>query len=272
MPTIAEIKSELESLGIKPNQKMGQNFLLNPVVCQTIVHGLNGKPGDTVLEIGPGLGILTDALLESNAKVIAVEKDYILASFLKKKYLGNANIEIIEGDILSFNPNTYNLTPNTFSVAGNIPYYLTSHIIRLVFENWPLPSSMALTVQLEVAQRITAKPPDMNMLGVLSKYYANVRIAQKISSGNFYPKPDVTSAVVVFETLQPRLDDAKRKRLFQLAAAGFSHNRKQLVNNFMHGLKISRPEAESLIQKAGLDPHQRAETLTIDDWVRLACA
>lgn len=271
-PTIRnKITAELARLGIQPDKAMGQNFLIEPLVYQAIIHHLAPAENDVVVEVGPGLGTLTEYLAQTPAaKIIAVEKDRELAAFLKNKFAGHSRIDVLEDDILAFKAESFQLKAGGYLLVGNIPYYLTSHLIRTVLENWPRPKRLVFTVQLEVAQRMTAKPPHSNMLAVLCQYYCHVYIPQKVGAGSFYPRPTVSSAIVVMETKDLAEDDRTRRLLFKLASAGFSHNRKQLVNNLSESLKIAKSKVDDLLRKAGFDPRIRAETLSIEDWLKLS--
>ena len=278
---LSEIKNNLFDLGADPKKSLGQNFLVNPLVYESIVYHLDPQPDETIVEIGPGLGTLTRHLAAKSSKIIAVEKDSAFVSHLRKKYPNNGNVSIIEDDILRWSPpavfssaaslSTHHspLITSGYSVVGNLPYYLSSHLLRIIFEAWPMPRRLVFMLQLEVAQRITRRPPNMSMLSVLCQYYCTVRIAQKVPSGDFYPRPKVNSAIAVFDPLPPRLTDPERIQFFKLASAGFSQNRKQLVNNLSRELKIDRKTVLEKFTQAGFDPRRRAETLTIEDWVSL---
>ena len=247
------------SYGTKPNKTLGQHFLSNTAVLKSIVEAVQIAPRDMVLEVGPGTGTLTDELLAAGARVIAVEKDGTLVAKLKEKYRDNKNIEIVEEDILNFDPIPYTLTPKTYKLVGNIPYYLTSHLIRTIFETWPMPALMVLMVQKEVAKRITATPPNMNMLAVLAQYYSAPSIVRIVKRGNFSPMPKVDSAIVRFVPHhETRI--MKHETFFEIASKGFRHPRKKLSNNL----------PQEVLEKGGIDPNRRAETLTIEEWITLA--
>jgi len=270
MNLLSIIKKELNILGIKPKKSLGQNFLVNKNVYQKIITALEIKKGDKIIEIGPGLGTLTSFLAESRAKVIAVEKDHKLVDYLKNKFANQKNVTIIEDDILRFDPKNYKLKAKSYKLVGNIPYYLTSHLLRLIFEKWPSPKIVALTLQKEVAQRIVAKPPNMSLLAVSVQYYSRPGIVDYIPRRSFYPAPDVDSAIIKlvpqeqFATYQENT-----KNFFRIVRAGFSGKRKQLINSLARGLKIKKDTIESKLKAAGVDPRRRAETLTLEEWQKI---
>lgn len=270
MNLLSIIKKEQNILGIKPKKSLGQNFLVNKNVYQKIITALEIKKGDKIIEIGPGLGTLTSFLAESRAKVIAVEKDHKLVDYLKNKFANQKNVTIIEDDILRFDPKNYKLKAISYKLVGNIPYYLTSHLLRLIFEKWPCPKTVVLTLQKEVAQRIVAKPPNMSLLAVSVQYYSKPEIIDYIPRRSFYPAPEVDSAII---KLVPREQfvtyQENTKNFFRIVRAGFSGKRKQLINSLARGLKIKKDTIESKLKAAGVDPRRRAETLTLEEWQKI---
>jgi len=264
------IKKELNALDIKPKKSLGQNFLINEGIYKKIVAALEIKGDDTIIEVGPGLGTLTEYLAESGAKIIAVEKDRKFAAYLKNKFPDRKNVRIIEGDILKFNPAYYQLQTINYKVVGNIPYYLTSHLLRIVLEKWPRPRLVVLMLQKEVAQRIIAKPPDMSLLAVSVQYYAKPEITNYVSAGSFYPPPKVDSAIIKLEIRNQKIENRKNdKEFFRVVRAGFSGKRKQLANNLSAGLKLSKKEIELKLLAVDVDPRRRAETLTVEEWQKI---
>jgi 16S rRNA (adenine1518-N6/adenine1519-N6)-dimethyltransferase len=270
MNLLSIIKKEQNILGIKPKKSLGQNFLVNKNVYQKIITALEIKKGDKIIEIGPGLGTLTSFLAESRAKVIAVEKDHKLVDYLKNKFANQKNVTIIEDDILRCDPKNYKLKAISYKLVGNIPYYLTSHLLRLIFEKWPCPKTVVLTLQKEVAQRIVAKPPNMSLLAVSVQYYSKPEIIDYIPRRSFYPAPEVDSAII---KLVPREQfvtyQENTKNFFRIVRAGFSGKRKQLINSLARGLKIKKDTIESKLKAAGVDPRRRAETLTLEEWQKI---
>lgn len=265
----------LKQYGLRPDKKLGQNFLQDPFALESIAAAAGIQPADTVLEIGPGLGSLTRYLAVSAREVVAVELDPDLIPPLEAVTKPYDNIQIIHGDILKLSPRELIQKPG-YLVVANIPYYITSAIIRHLLaqspkgENDPKPRRIVLTIQKEVADRICAKPGDMSLLALSVQVYGEPRIASRIPADAFFPAPKVDSAVLcvdIYETskIQAELLDT----FFKLIKAGFSQKRKTLRNSLSSGLHISPLEAEGLLKKAGIDPMRRAETLNIEEWQML---
>ncbi len=259
----------LRQHGLRPNKKLGQNFLQDPAILDKIVQVAEVGENDTVLEIGPGLGSLTRHLAVSAKEVIAIEIDKKIIPALKTSLSGYANAKIINDDILNIIPAEIIDAPE-YLVVANIPYYITSAILRHLLENDPRPRQMVLTIQEEVAQRICAKEK-LSLLALSVQVYGHPEIAMKIPAGAFYPPPNVDSAVISI-TLhnEPRIPSALLDDFFKLAKAGFGQKRKTLRNSLSAGLHITATEGESLLASAGIDPKRRAETLSIEEWKGLA--
>lgn len=244
---------------VRAKKSLGQNFLVNQGVADRIIAAADIAAGDIVLEVGPGTGVLTQRLADRSTRVIAVEKDRRLIGPLREKFAAFPNIEIIEADILEFDPAAYDLQAASYKLVANIPYYLTSHLLRLMFERWPAPSRAILMVQREVAERIMAVPPDMNLLALSVQSYAHPSLVMRVSRGSFRPSPDVDSAVIRLETL-PDADHALNERVLAAAKNAFAHKRKQIGSSF---------PVETL-RKANIDPTTRPQELSLDAWRRLA--
>ncbi|MBI2062637.1 MAG: ribosomal RNA small subunit methyltransferase A [Candidatus Yanofskybacteria bacterium] len=270
MSLVTEIKNELNQLGLKPKKSLGQNFLINEGIYKKIIDIAEIKPSETIVEIGPGLGTLTEYIAGSNARLLGIEKDENLAIYLKKKFENRINIKILQEDILKFDPVKNGLETRGYKLLGNIPYYLTSHLIRLVLGEWPLPKLMVLMVQKEVAQRIIAKPPNTNLLAVSIQYYARVEIAGMVSKGSFWPQPEVDSAIIKLTPKTEIPEAEETERFFKVSKAGFSGTRKQLINTLSGGLKLSRGIVSSKLLSLGIATQRRAETLTLDEWQNIA--
>ncbi len=254
----------MKKYGIRPSKRLGQNFLTNKGIAEKVIKAASIDPQDIVLEVGPGLGILTRELAEKAKRVIAVEKDSGLSGLLSKEYENLKNLEIINQDILSFNPDI-----KKYKVVANLPFYITSPVIRKFLEKDFPPEIMVLIVQKEVAQRIIAKPPKMNLLAVSVQVYAEPKIISYISKGSFYPAPKVDAAILKL-TPESKLSLPKLSLLFKIARAGFSHPRKQLVGNLSKELKIEKERIAEWLKKNNIDPARRAETLSMDDWLNLS--
>jgi len=265
----SKIKNELAKLGQKANKTMSQNFLVNEMVYKKIVEAGEIKKDDLVVEVGPGTGTLTQYLLEAGAKIIAIEKDRKLTGHLKNKFK-NSNAEIVEGDILKFNPADYKLETGSYKLIGNIPYYLTSHLFRLAFENWPRPKLIVFMIQKEVAQRITAKPPGMSLLAVSIQIFSQPKIISRVSKGDFYPMPNVDSAIIQLKPLEEELLPPENvPNFFKIVKIGFSGKRKQLAHNFSAGLQLEREFVDEKLNSIGIDSKRRAETLSINEWLKV---
>ena len=249
---------------------LGQNFLQDPFALEAIVAAAEIQPTDKVLEIGPGLGSLTRYLAVSAKEVIAVELDEKLIPPLKTVLAPHQNVHMIQGDILKLAPNDL-IAENDYLVVANIPYYITSVVIRHLLESEPKPRRIVLTVQKEVAQRICARPGDMSLLALSVQVYGAPRIAAQIPAEAFFPAPKVDSAVLVVDIYPtPLIKEELLGKFFRLVKAGFSQKRKTLRNSLSSGLHISSTHAAELLTHANIDPQRRAETLGIDEWQRLS--
>ncbi len=274
----------LRRFNFTPKKSLGQNFLFDPAIIDRIVAAGEVTANDVVLEIGPGAGSLTRCLAEAAKEVIAVELDDRLIPVLQYTLADHPNATIIHGDILElqiseFLPALFRhrvVRENSemlgvYKVIANIPYYLTSAIIRHLLESKTKPSLIVLTVQREVAERICAKPPEMSVLAVSVQVYGEPRIVGKIPASAFYPKPDVDSAIVRIDLFpdSPFADDDAADQFFAVVKAGFSQKRKKLKNALASGLKIKVSETEEMLSEAGIDPDRRAETLTVEEWKKI---
>ena len=260
----------LKKYGLRADKRLGQNYLQDVSALEKIVEAAEIQKADTVLEIGPGLGSLTRYLSVSAHQVVAVELDLKLVSVLQTILKPYANVRLIHGDILKLTPKELGL-PDDFLVAANIPYNITSAIIRHLLESEPKPRRIVLTVQKEVAERICATPPDMSLLALSVQVYGTPHIMARIPAEAFFPAPKVDSAVVRIDILSsPAIELHLLDDFFQLIKAGFGQKRKTLRNSLSAGLKISTMEAESLLAKAKIDSKRRAETLGLDEWGELS--
>lgn len=260
----------LKKYGLRPHKGLGQNFLQDPIALEKIVAAAEIQPTDTVLEIGPGLGSLTRYLAASAKSVVAVELDQHLLPPLKAVLSPYENVRLIHGDILELDPSDVMKEPN-YVVAANVPYYITSAIIRHLLESPSKPRRIVLTVQKEVAQRICETPGDMSLLALSVQVYGKPRIVAHIPAGAFFPAPNVDSAVLLIQIYdQPLIPTELLDTFFQLIKAGFSQKRKTLRNSLSSGLAISPTQAAELLTQADIDPQRRAETLSIDEWSKLA--
>ena len=273
-----EIKNILLQYDARPSKRLGQNFLINKNVLQKIILTANLNKNDVVLEVGPGIGTLTQELAKNAGKVIAIEKDKKMIEILKKTLSGFNNIEIINTDILRIKTKSYKLKAISYKVVANIPYYLTSPLIRKLLEYDPPvggpPQEIILMVQKEVAKRICAKPPDMNLLAVSVQFYAEPKIVSYVSKNCFWPSPKVDSAIIkiIPNKVRPSVIRKKdfNKLFFKIVKAGFSQPRKQFGNNLSKNLKTDRKKIDEWLLNNNIKPAQRAETLSIKNWIELA--
>ena len=259
----------LRQAEIKPSKGLGQNFLSDPNILQKIVQAANITTADRVMEIGPGLGSLTRYLANAAKEVTAIEIDRKLFPILTAHCQHFQNIKLILGDILEFDPAELMTDPG-YIVAANIPYYITSAIIRHLLGSKCKPARIVLTVQHEVAQRIIAKAGDMNLLALSVQVYGTPTILFRIPSGAFYPPPTVDSSVVSIELFpEPFIPADHLDRFFEMTRAGFQQKRKTLRNSLSSGLKMSTQRVEELLHSVDIDPMRRAETLSLDEWKKL---
>ena len=260
----------LKKYGLRPHKGLGQNFLQDPIALEKIISVADIQPTDTVVEIGPGLGSLTRYLAAAAREVVAVELDQHLLPPLKAVLTPYSNVRLIHGDVLELSPDDL-IQKQDYLVVANIPYYITSAVIRHLLESKHKPRRIVLTIQKEVAQRICEKPGDMSVMALSVQVYGKPRIAAQIPAGAFFPAPNVDSAVLVIDIYpSPLIPYEYLDRFFKLIKAGFSQKRKTLRNSLSSGLSISPASAADLLERAGIDPQRRAETLSIEEWQRLA--
>lgn len=257
----------LQKYGLRPRKGLGQNFLADSNILRKVVEAGGIQAGEAVLEIGPGLGSLTRLLAESAQRVVAVEIDEHMLGPLGEVLAGRDNVQIVHGDILDQDIPDLMAAPQPYVVIANIPYYITSAIIRHLLESGHPPRRLALTVQREVAERICARPPDMNLLALSVQVYGAPHTAMRIPAGAFYPPPKVDSAVIALDVYpEPVLPRRSLDLFFRLAKAGFGQKRKTLRNALSSGMNCPKEAVEARLAGAGVDPMRRAETLTLEEW------
>lgn len=250
-----------------PKKSLGQHWLKDRDILAAIADAAAIQPDDTVLEIGPGLGTLTSELLRQAEKVVAVELDSDLARKLPGQFPGK-RLEVVNQDILTFDLTT--LPPN-YVVVANVPYYITAKIVQLLLGATNKPRRIVLLIQKEVAERLAAEPGDMSILAISAQIYADVSLGVEVPAEYFTPPPKVDSQVVILN-LRPQssLAGLDEKSFFRLVRAGFSAKRKKLRSSLAGGLGIDKDRAVLLLSSAGIDPDNRAEDLSIGDWLELA--
>jgi 16S rRNA (adenine1518-N6/adenine1519-N6)-dimethyltransferase len=259
----------LEQHHLIPKKSLGQNFLHDPNALEKIVAAADLTPDDTVLEIGAGTGALTEVLARTAKHVIAVEMDQRLRPILEERLSPYPHVDVLYQDILMTDVPAL-IGGGEYLVVANVPYYITSPILRHLLESEHRPRQLVLTMQLEVAERLIAQPGDMSLLSVSAQFYAQTRIVTRLKPGAFWPRPEVDSAVVRMETYAtPPVDVPNQSIFFRMAKAGFSQKRKQLKNSLANGLGIDAVAAVNLLEYAGIDPRRRPETLTLEEWAAL---
>ena len=250
-----------------PKKQLGQHWLHDTVSLNTMIDAADVQSGDYVVEIGPGLGTLTQVLLDTGAQVFAIEFDHELAVSLPNRLSTTELFTVTEADIMQFDLTTL---PKGYKVVANIPYYLTSGLIRILAETINPPSQAALLVQKEVAERVAAKPGDMSVLSVTTQMYFEVFTDMVVPAELFTPPPKVDSQILrLIRRPEPYFGERDHKLLFQLVKAGFSERRKKLRSSLSGGLHISKEAADELLKAAGINPDLRAQNLSLDDWLRL---
>jgi 16S rRNA (adenine1518-N6/adenine1519-N6)-dimethyltransferase len=267
-PEPLNVPEILRKYGIRPSKGLGQNFLLDEWILQKIVSDAGINKQDIVLEIGPGLGNLTRHLAHAAGKVVAVELDQKLFPALQEILKPCTNVQLVQGDILKLAPGDLIPQPG-YLVVANIPYYITSAILRHLLDGTSKPRRIVLTVQKEIADRICSSTK-LSLLAVSIQVYGLPSILMNIPAGAFYPVPNVDSAVVRID-IHPRslISPEHLEDFFLLARSGFGQKRKTLRNSLSAGLHICSVEIEAILNTVGIDPQRRAETLNLIEWGKL---
>lgn len=270
MDLLKQMKEICRIYEISPKRSKGQNFLVTENIYDKIVSSAEVSNQDLIVEVGPGLGFLTAKLAREAKKVIAVELDDRLAEILKIGIdsQGVENVEIINQDILKFNPEGI----GNYKIVANIPYNISSILLRTFLEAKNKPEMMVLMVQKEVANRIVAQAPDMNLLALSVQFYGQPSIIKEVKAGNFWPEPKVDSAVIKIIIQKTNYTREEERLFFRLAKMGFAAKRKMLKNNICGGLKLiadDRKKIEDIFIKLNFLPKVRAEDLSLEDWKKL---
>jgi 16S rRNA (adenine1518-N6/adenine1519-N6)-dimethyltransferase len=278
-PLLAQTRGLLRRFDLRAKRGLGQHFLIDKEVLRLITSTAELITDDTVLEIGPGLGVLTEELAEQAGCVLAIELDSKLAGILEKTLASFNNVAIINEDILNLEPAALlegkkvglSLTrPFGYKVVANLPYYITSPVLRHFLEASVKPQIMVVMVQKEVAEAIVAGPGRMSVLSISVQFYGEPAIISPVPARCFYPPPEVDSAILRIRLYpRPAVAVADVDRFFELVRAGFTASRKQIGNSLAQGLGLPRAEVLSLLEKAGIASQRRAETLTLDEWAHL---
>ncbi len=262
----AETLKVLARYGLAARKALGQHFLVDDRVRRAVIRAGEFGPADTVLEVGPGLGTLTEALLNAGSRVVAVEIDPAMVRVLTDRFKGNPRLKVIAGDILTY-PFEAEVGP-TYKLAGNLPYNIATAILERVLTSSCPPELGVVMLQLEVARRITARPGEAAYLTWFVRFHAEPTLVLKVPPRAFWPPPKVYSAVVKLVRRSPPEVDSPAE-FFRFLQAGFAQPRKQLRNSLAHGLRRSPAETARLLQAAGIPPQRRPADLSLEEWVKL---
>lgn len=267
LTNIKDLKVAMKLAGLSAKKSLGQNFLVDREALDSILASANLSATDTVVEIGPGMGVLTTELVQQAKQVVALEADAELARLLDSH--DYTNLQVVEGDALKYQLDA--LTAD-YKVVANIPYYITSAILRRFLEAENKPQAITVLVQKEVAERIIAKPGQMSILACSVQYYGKPGLVGIVPATSFYPAPKVDSAILQIQVYDQPLFAADTKKLFRLIKAGFGEKRKMLRNALAGGLAINAEQAVNLIATAGLKETARAQELSMAEWHELYMA
>lgn len=258
---INDLRVALQLAGLSAKKGLGQHFLVDRQALDSVMVAGELQSSDTVVEVGPGLGVMTTPLTEAVKQVYAVELDPHLAELLERDK--PANLEVIHSDVMKLDLTAF---PKGYKVVANIPYYLTSAIIRLFLSADKRPSVMSLLIQKEVADRIVAQPGQMSILALSVQYYGTPKLIEVVERHKFWPSPKVDSAILQIKTYDQPAFEADSQRLFRLIKAGYGEKRKMLKNSLAGGLNIDMALALQLVTAAGLAETARAQELSLEQW------
>jgi 16S rRNA (adenine1518-N6/adenine1519-N6)-dimethyltransferase len=268
---VAETQAILRARGLRPQRALGQNFLVDRAALDAVVGAARLRPGDLVLEVGPGVGTLTAALAERGAEVVAVELDEHLSKVLAERMALCANVRVVNANALHVDLSPWLPEGRPFKVVANIPYYITAPILRKFLAGERRAELMVLMVQKEVAERLDAPPGRLSVLGVSAQFYARVELVRSVPAASFLPRPEVDSAIVrLTRHDQPPVAVDDEERFFRLVKAGFGEKRKQIHNSLVRGLAhVPAREIDGALEAAGVERTRRAQTLSLAEWGKL---
>ena len=272
-PTPGQLRRLMGSERLRPRKSLSQNFLTDPAALDAIVEAAELAPGDRVVEIGPGLGVLTRRLLAAGASVLAVEVDARLAEYLRRELYGIDGFELIEADALSLHPREF-FPGHRIKVVANIPYHITSPLLHAFLEGERPPELIVLLVQLEVAERVAAPPGRMSYLSVFAQNVASAEVVARVPAAAFEPAPEVDSAILRLRRHDEPIVPAgeQREPFYRIVQAGFRQRRKQVHNGLSRELPVEREAVEAALAGCGVDPERRPQTLTLGEWACLTAA
>jgi len=262
---ITEIKRTLKAYGAYTKKDLGQHFLVDEDALNSIVEAADLTSEDKVLEVGPGMGVLTKELCARAGEVIALEFDKAMISIVKTTCIKYKNLRVENVDVLKYDASEL----GRYKLVANLPYYITSAVLRLFLESENKPEEMVILVQREVAERICAKPSRMSTLAISVQFYGNPSIVEIVPRTSFFPAPKVDSAILRIKVYKKPLFDVDKHLFFRIVKAGFGEKRKQLINSISGGLTLNRETTEALLKDAGIKNMARAESLTMLDWYNL---
>lgn len=269
---MAQTKRLLRQFDLQARKGLGQHFLIDGEVLRLIASAAELTPADVIVEVGPGLGVLTKELAGQAGRVIAIELDNKLAALLRQTLASFNNVTIINDDVLKLEPKDLlkGQAATGYKVVANLPYYIASPVLRHFLEASAKPQTMMVMVQKEVAEAIVAKAGDMSLLSVSVQFYGKPRIISHVPAQCFYPAPKVDSALLRIDLYpQPAVAVTDESSFFDLVRAGFTAPRKQMVNSLAQGLGRAKTEILPLLERANVVSQRRAETLTLEEWARL---
>jgi 16S rRNA (adenine1518-N6/adenine1519-N6)-dimethyltransferase len=262
---ITDIKRTLKAYGAYTKKDLGQHFLVDPDALESIVNAAELTKEDKVLEVGPGMGVLTKELCKNAGEVVALEFDKAMISIVKTSCIKYKNLRVENVDVLKFDASEL----GRYKLVANLPYYITSAVLRLFLETHNKPEEMVILVQREVAERICAKPSRMSVLAVSVQFYGNPSIVEIVPRTSFFPAPKVDSAILRVKVYKKPLFDVDPVLFFRIVKAGFGEKRKQLINSIAGGLGLNRETTEALLKEANIRTIARAESLTMMDWYNM---
>lgn len=280
-PLLTQTKGLLRHFDLRARKGLGQHFLIDEEVLKLITSAAELTPTDVIMEIGPGLGVLTRELAKQAGWVVTIELDNKLAAILKQTLASFNNVTIINGDILSIDPAALLQeqkarfppevnSPFSYKVVANLPYYITSPVLRHFLETSVKPKTMVVMVQKEVAEAIVAEPGQMSLLSISVQFYGEPEIVSYVPARCFYPAPEIDSAILRVKLYpEPAVAVTDKESFFALVRAGFTASRKQIGNSLAQGLGLPKAEVLPLLEKASIVPRRRAETLTLNEWAQL---
>ncbi len=267
LSNLDELKTFLQQSHLRPKDYLGQNFLVDEDALEKIIAAADLQTTDTVLEVGPGLGVLTAELAPRVGKLIAVEKDRNIIPILKKHMKRFENVEIYHEDILRFHAAKF--ISGDYKVVANIPYYLTSKLLQHFLELETPPKLLVLMVQKEVGERVIASAGELSVLGISVQIYADAQIMGQVSKTSFWPVPKVDSVILKITPHDKYPEITDKKIFFRLVKLAFSGKRKQIHNTLTNGLKLPKDKIFQMLEKSGIEPTTRPQDVEIREWIKL---